>query len=41
MANGEVKYNMYEDDQVAQFNKNFWSASLWVMSMVNYKKDLG
>ncbi len=38
MANGEVKYNMYEDDQVAQFNKNFWSASLWVMSMVNYKK---
>ncbi len=38
MANAEVKYNMYEDDQVAQFNKNFWSASLWVMSMVNYKK---
>ncbi len=38
MANGGVRYNMYEDDQVAQFNKNFWSASLWMMSMVNYKK---
>lgn len=38
MANGEVKYNRYEDDQLAQFNKDFWSASLWLMSMVNYKK---
>lgn len=41
MANGGVRYNMYEDEQVAQFNKNFWSASLWVMSMVNYKKNNG
>lgn len=38
MANGSVRYNMYEDEEVEQFNKNFWSASFWAMTMLNYKK---
>lgn len=41
MANGGAEYNRYKDDRVAQFNKNYWSGSFWLMSMVNYKKISG
>jgi hypothetical protein len=37
-ALGSMRYNMYEDDNVQQLNKNFWTPYLNFYSSVNYKK---
>jgi outer membrane receptor protein involved in Fe transport len=38
MINGSMKYNMYEDDNVARLNKKFWTYSAWLSANINYKK---
>jgi hypothetical protein len=35
---GSMKYNMYEDDNLSQLNKNFWTPQASLHSNVNYKK---
>jgi outer membrane receptor protein involved in Fe transport len=35
---GSMRYNMYEDDNVLQLNKNFWTPYTYLQSNLNYKK---
>lgn len=37
MANSSIEHKIYEDRNQPQLNKQFWTPSLWVMSMFNYK----